>query len=256
MLYSEERKSKIVVFVQQNARASVQELSHYLDVSESTIRRDLKELEDEKLLRRTHGGAVSLQSVNFEPTYSEKEDKLLLEKEAIAKKAAELIAEKDTILLDSGTTTFQLARQLKAFTKLTVVTNSMLIAQELEDHPAIEIVLVGGTLRKETLALVGPIADQAFNLIRVDKAFVGTNALDLEEGLTTPNLIEAATKRKMIQTAKQVILLTDHSKVGKVTFAKVADLNEIDVCIIDDGVDMAVVNELENRKVNVCVVHP
>lgn len=255
-MYGEERKTKIVEYVTRHSRASVQELSHAFEVSEATVRRDLKELEEAKLLRRAHGGAISLQSVAFEPTFVDKEDKFHKEKQAIAKKAAEFIEEGDTILLDSGTTTYQLAKELKAFTRLTVVTNSLIIAQELQENTGIEVILIGGSLRRETLAMVGPMAEQSLAMVRVDKAFVATNALDVKEGLTTPNLTEAATKRKMIQSAKTVILLTDHSKLGKVVFAKVAEIAEIDKCIMDDAAAGNVSDQLENLGVDVYLVHP
>lgn len=254
-MYGEERKLIILEYVQQHSRASVQELSQHLQVSESTIRRDLKELEDVKLLNRTHGGAISLQGVNFEPTYREKEDKFRREKEAIARKAVELIEEGDTILLDSGTTTFHLAQELKSFSRLTVVTNSLILAEELEGVPGIEVLVTGGSLRRETLALVGPIAEQALDRVRVDKAFIATNGVDLTEGLTTPNLIEAATKTKMIKAAKQVILLADHSKVGKVSFAKFAEVTEIQKCIIDHGAAENIVKEMRKLGIEVQVVH-
>ncbi len=256
VLFGEERKLKILEYVQEHSRASVQELSEYLQVSESTIRRDLKELEEAKLLNRTHGGAISLQGVNFEPTYREKEDKFRREKEAIARKAAELIGEDDTILLDSGTTTFHLAQELKSFSKLKVVTNSLILAQELQVAPGIDVLITGGSLRQETLALVGPLAEQALDKVRVDKVFIATNGLDLADGLTTPNLVEATMKSKMIKAAKQVILLADSSKVGKVTFGKFADITEVHKCVIDDGVPESIVKELRKKGIDVYLVQP
>lgn len=256
IVYSEERKLIILEYVQQYSRASVQELSEHLQVSESTIRRDLKELEEAKLLSRTHGGAISLQGVNFEPTYREKEDKFRQEKAAIARKAVELIEEGDTILMDSGTTTFHMVQELKSFSRLTVVTNSLFLAQELQSIPGIDVLITGGALRRETLALVGPIAEQALDRVWVDKAFIATNGLDLGAGLTTPNLIEAAMKSKMIKTAKQVILLADHSKVGKVAFARFAEITEIQKCIIDNGVPERIVKEMRKIGIDVYPVQP
>lgn len=251
MLYSEERKQLILEYLQQNARATVQELSKCLEVSESTIRRDLKELEEARLLSRTHGGAIASQTVNFEPTYKEKEDQFKREKEALARVALKWVEEGDTILLDSGTTIFHLVQELKSFSRLTIVTNSLIFAQELQGVHGIEVIVTGGTLRRETQSLVGPIAEQALDKIRVDKAFIATNGLDLTEGLTTPNLHEAAMKSKMIKTAQTIILLTDHSKVGKVTFAKFAEITDVHMCIIDDQVSESVVNALRKRGVEV-----
>ena len=235
MLYEEERKSKIVQFINENKRATVQDFCSLLNVSEATIRRDLKFLEESKKLKRTHGGAVSLETVTFEPDFLEKKGKFIKEKKAIGKKASELIKEGETILLDSGTTTKSLAEELKKFSNLVVVTNSFLILQELEFHSGIEVMMLGGTLRKETLAFVGPFAEQSLSMIQVDKAFIGMNGVSVEDGLTTPNLIEARIKKMMIQNSKQSILLTDHSKVDKITFAKVGDVHELDVCVMDEA---------------------
>lgn len=255
-VFGEERKQLILDYVNKHGRASVQELSNFLQVSESTIRRDLKELEEAKLLNRTHGGAISLQAVNFEPTYWEKEDRFKSEKEAIAREAVKLIENGDTILLDSGTTTFHLVQQLKTFNHLTVVTNSLLFAQELQGNPGIEVLVTGGSLRRETLALVGPITERALEQVRVDKVFIATNGLDLEKGLTTPNLLEAAVKSKMIAAATQVILLADHSKIGRISFARFAGLADIDHCIMDAAAPVEVVMALKKKGIQVHLAQP
>ncbi|GAV22454.1 DeoR/GlpR family DNA-binding transcription regulator [Carboxydothermus pertinax] len=252
-MFGEERKLKILKYIQKNTRASVQELSQYLAVSEATIRRDLKELEKARLINRTHGGAMALHGVNFELTFREKEDKFKQEKEAIAQKALEFIEEGDTIILDSGTTVFQLAQRLKNFARLTVVTNSLIIAQELQLTSGIEVHLTGGILRRETLALVGPIAEESLEQIRVDKAFIATNGIDLKEGLTTPTLAEAAVKRKMIKAAKEVFLLADHSKAGKVTFARFAKITDLNHFITDSGISKNFAMELGKLGVQVTI---
>ncbi|WP_379131782.1 DeoR/GlpR family DNA-binding transcription regulator [Paenibacillus sp. sgz500958] len=233
MLFEEERKRSIVEFLEKHSRGSVQELSQELGVSESTIRRDLKELEEARLLKRTHGGAVSLQSVNFEAAISEKEDRFLDEKLRIARKAVEMIQPGDAILLDGGTTTLQIAKELKSFSDIKVITNSIMVLNELKDCRNLEVSITGGMLRPDTMAFVGPMTERCLEMVRVDKAFLGTNGMDLQEGITTPNMLEAATKRKMIRVAKQVILLADHSKIGQISYSKVADLDEMDHCIFD-----------------------
>ncbi|WP_244444684.1 DeoR/GlpR family DNA-binding transcription regulator [Paenibacillus camerounensis] len=254
MLFEEERKVSIVQFVDQHTRASVQELSQQLGVSESTVRRDLKELEEARLLKRTHGGAVSLQSVNFEAAFPDKEDRFMDEKLRIAAKAVELIQEGDAILLDGGTTTLQIARALKSFSNLKVITNSIMALNELRDCRNIEVSITGGMLRPDTMAFVGPMTERSLEMVRVDKAFLGTNGLDLTEGITTPNMLEAATKRKMITVAKQSILLADHSKIGQVSFCKVADLREIDHCILDSAVPGSFTRGLEALDVSFTIV--
>lgn len=253
-MFEEERKQSILQFVEKHTRASVQELSQELSVSESTVRRDLKELEDARLLKRTHGGAVSLQSVNFEAAYPDKADRLQGEKLRIARKAVEMIQEGDAILLDGGTTTLQIARALKSFRNLKVITNSMLALNELKDCRNIEVSITGGMLRPDTMAFVGPMTERSLDMVRVDKAFLGTNGLDLREGITTPNMLEAATKRKMIAVAKQTILLADHSKIGQISFCKVVDLQEMDHCILDTATPESFVHELVKMDVDYTLV--
>ncbi|WP_411345890.1 DeoR/GlpR family DNA-binding transcription regulator [Paenibacillus sp. WLX1005] len=243
MLFEQERKHKLVEYLQHNHRASVQELGEMFQVSDSTVRRDLKELEDARLLKRTHGGAVSLQSVNFEPNMVDKEDSYREEKERIARRAAEMVNQGDTILLDSGTTTLPLARELRNRSGIRVITNSVIVLGELKDCRNIELSIIGGLLRPDTQAFVGPMAERLLDMVRVDKAFMATNGLDMREGITTPNLTEAAIKRKMIDIAKQVVLLADHSKIGGIAYAKFADLNDIDYCITDGGVPVSTIQQ-------------
>ncbi|WP_138418275.1 DeoR/GlpR family DNA-binding transcription regulator [Aquibacillus sediminis] len=247
MLFEQERQQKITNYVEKNGRASVQELCKEFEVSESTIRRDLKVLEDNELIQRAHGGAIAKNGVNFEPTFSEKSDRFLEEKKAIAKKAVEFIHEGDTVLLDAGTTTRLLVDEMKALSIITVVTNSVVFANELENYPKIEVVLLGGKLRTETLALVGPLTELCLNQIHVDKGFIATNGIDLEVGLTTPNLTEAATKRKMIEQSNQVIVMTDHSKFNRHSFAKFGTIEQIDYCITDDKAPNEVLRALEQK---------
>ncbi|MGD6819123.1 DeoR/GlpR family DNA-binding transcription regulator [Metabacillus sp. 113a] len=252
-MFSEERKAKIIDFISNYSRASVQDLSDYLKVSESTIRRDLKELQQSNQIQRTHGGAVSLNNVNFEPTIMAKEIEYVDEKIAIAKKAVEWIEEGDTILLDAGTTTQPIFKELKSFKKLTIVTNSILFLRDFSPAPGIEMIFLGGSLRNETLASVGPFAEQNLGMIRVDKAFVAINGIHVTEGLTTPNLIEARIKKLMIQNAQKVILLSDSSKAGKISFAKVADLKEINTFITDSHLDPELKASMEEMGIEVCL---
>ncbi|MTH53501.1 DeoR family transcriptional regulator [Bacillus mangrovi] len=253
-MFSEERQLKIIDFITSHSRASVQDLSNFLQVSESTIRRDLKELQKNNQIHRTHGGAVSLDNVNYEPTIRAKEIEYVQEKVAIAKKAVQWIQDGDTILLDSGTTTLPMMNELKEFKNLTIVTNSVLLLRDYSPIPGVHLIFLGGSLRQETLAAVGPFAEQNLSMIRVDKAFVAINGIHLSEGLTTPNLTEARIKKMMIQNAQSVILLSDSSKAGKICFSKVADLEEIDVLISDAGLDPAIKEDIERRGIKVQLV--
>lgn len=253
-MYEIERKSKILELIKENQRVDVQALNKILQVSESTIRRDLKELEESNLLKRTHGGAIALNNVNFEPTFSEKEISNSELKKAIAEKAIEMIGEGDVILLDSGTTMLYLAKELKRFRKLTVVTNAISIAQELQCFEGVEVIMLGGSLRKGILSLVGPFAEQILSLLHVDKAFIATNGIHAEEGLSTPNVDEASIKRKMIASAKETILLADSSKVGVVNLVKFAALSDINLFITDKGIEEGIASELKRNGIELHIV--
>lgn len=253
-MFEEERLKKIAEYVQNQSRASVQELCSLFEVSESTVRRDLTELEDRKLLKRTHGGALDLRSVSFEPTYSEKEDIYKEEKSHIAKKAAELIQDGDSLIIDAGTTTSYLASELVKFHDLTVVTNSINLIQKLSSIPDIEIMSTGGMLRKNTMALVGPAAEDSLNRIRVDKAFIATNGFDVNEGLTTPNIVEASIKQKMINVADQVYIMADHSKIGHISFAKFGRCSDIDACITGNAISEEHKIEFEKNSIKLYLV--
>lgn len=253
-MFEEERLHEIGEYVRNKSRASVQELCQLFHVSESTIRRDLKELESRSILKRTHGGAVNFQLVGFEPSYSEKEDKYQDEKRRIAQKAAEFIEDGDSLIIDSGTTTLYLANELANFKDLTVVTNSIYLIQKLAVLQGINIISTGGMLRTNTMALVGPTAEKSLKQIHVDKAFIGTNGLDIEEGLTTPNLVEASIKQKMIGVADQLFVLADHTKIGCVSFAKFGEISDIDVCITGSEIAKEVKSRLEKSNVKIYLV--
>ncbi len=230
-MYEEERLQEMCKYVKAHSRASVRKLCNLFDVSESTVRRDLTELEKRKLLKRTHGGAICMESVGMEQTYNEKKDFFREEKECIAAKAVSLIEDGDSILIDSGTTTLYMASRLSTFKQLTVVTNSVHLMQQLANLPNVTLISVGGTLRSNTMALVGPVTEENLARIRVDKAFMAVNGFSADVGLTTPNMLEASTKHKMMQVAEQVYVLADHSKIGRVSFAKFGSLSDIDGCI-------------------------
>lgn len=241
-LFAEERRLKIADMIKNIKSITVSELARTFNVSESTIRRDLQFLEDKGYIQRTHGGAI-LQHSHYEPTYSEKQSKEAASKQEIGKLAAELVKDGDTVLLDSGTTTLSVAKNLKG-KRITVVTNSPVIAMELFAEEEIEVIMVGGIFRKETVALVGPIAEKNLKEFNVDKAFIGANGIDLK-GVTTPNIIEAATKKVMLKISLQPYIVADHSKFGISTFVKFADLSDIAAIITDRNVDPKWVSSIE-----------
>ncbi|MGB9781237.1 DeoR/GlpR family DNA-binding transcription regulator [Caldanaerobacter sp.] len=249
-MFGEERRLKIAEIISKDKSISVAELSKLFNVSESTIRRDLHVLEEKGFIQRTHGGAILKTGTHYEPAFFEKEEVELEAKRKIGKIAASLIEEGDTILLDSGTTTLEIARNLKNM-RLTVVTNSPLIAIELSKYEDIEIIVTGGIQRWRTRALVGPIAEMVIRQFKVDKAFIGTNAISFEDGLMTPDLIEANTKKTMIEVASEVYVVADHTKFGKKSFVKFADLKDITAIITDDEIDYEVIKKYEQANVEI-----
>jgi DeoR family fructose operon transcriptional repressor len=252
-MFTEERHQQILAYLNKYHRASVPELSQTFQVSKSTIRRDLSELEQKEKLRRTHGGAVCLDFVRMEPTVKEKQTTNLSEKERIAKTASEFIKEKETILLDSGTTTLQLAKHLHSL-NLTIITNSVSVLMELQDTQNIELLSTGGTVRSQIGAMVGPYAEGFIRKIKVDKLFLGMNGVDVRNGLSTPNVLEAQIKKEMISAARQVILLCDYSKLGKITLHQVTSLSDMDMIITDKNAPPSFLEECEQIGIDVIVV--
>ncbi len=230
----------------------VSALQPLLQASEASIRRDLQALQDAGLLKRTHGGAVLNQTAAFEPSLADKDDQFDAEKRAIARVAAGLVGPGETVLLDSGSTTFRIARELKHKRNLTVVTNAVNIAWELASGD-VEVMLTGGTLRHATQSLVGPVAESTLAGLHVDKLFLATNGLDLKRGLTTPNLLEAQAKRAMIDSAREVIVVADHSKFGRITFRQFSGLDHIDCLITDASAPEKFLRALKQKKIRILV---
>ncbi|OLN29726.1 DeoR/GlpR family DNA-binding transcription regulator [Desulfosporosinus metallidurans] len=241
-MFAEERKAEILQLMESGQPVKVGDLSQRFDVSESTIRRDLQELENVGLIQRTHGGAISVQS-SFELSYQEKEIRFYDEKQKIAKAAVDLVKDGETVFLDTGTTTLQIAFALRGKT-ITVATNSMDIAQVFAEDPQVEVIVLGGSLRKNIRSLVGFLTNEMLAKLHFDKVFLAANAVDLELGVTTPNLMEAETKRHMVKAGKEVILVVDHSKLWEKAMCKICSLSEINLLLSDDGVDEADIKRL------------
>ncbi|KTG30973.1 HTH-type transcriptional regulator GlpR [Haloferax profundi] len=245
-----ERKRRIVELVSESDGRSVEGLSEDLGYSKATIRRDLRELEDRGLVERSHGGAVPVTSVGREQTYGQKEVQNLDAKRAIAKRAVEELAEGQVVFFDAGTTTMEVARTVPKDGTVLAVTNSPRLAIELNDEDN-EVKLTGGTLRRRTRALVGPTAESFMQRTNFDVLFLGTNALDVESGLTTPNEDEARMKELMVEKAAKVVLVADSSKLDRRSFVQFATLEDIDLFITDGELDPATREEIESAGVEV-----
>lgn len=252
-MYAEERQQAIASLVLSNGRASVAELAEVYDVTTETVRRDLAVLDRAGLVRRVHGGAVPARALHLvESGVSERESTRAEHKEAIAAAAAEFLPPSGgSVLLDAGTTTARIAAHLPADRELVVVTNSVPIAARLASVPSVSLQLLGGRVRGLTQAAVGEQALRALETLRVDMAFIGTNAISARHGLSTPDGDEAAVKRAMVQCANYVVVAADSSKVGREEFVSFAPLSSVDTLITDDEISDQDRDELTRSGVEV-----
>jgi DeoR family fructose operon transcriptional repressor len=244
-MYAEERQQHILDRARAAGRVDVNALAEALDVTPETVRRDLTILERHGVLRRVHGGAIPVERLGFEPDVEIRAERYVAEKERIAKAARPHLPGEGTVLIDAGTTTMRLAEQLPHDHELTIVTNSLAIATLVARRPNLSLYLLGGRVRGRTLAAVGGWVTDALQDVFVDVAFIGTNGLSAERGLTTPDQSEAAAKRAMIKSARRAVVLTDHTKIGVDHFSRFADLSEIAAIITDDGLDPETAAEIE-----------
>jgi DeoR family transcriptional regulator, fructose operon transcriptional repressor len=252
-MYAEERHQAIAELVASRGRVAVTELASHFDVTTETVRRDLSQLERLKLLRRVHGGAVSMRSVTMlEAQLSDRDQAQAGEKERIARAAATLLPEGGcTLLLDAGSTTIRLAGQLPPTEQWTVITHAVPIAALLAPLPHVELHLLPGRVRTATQAAVGHSTVDAVRHIRADLAFVGTNGISVRHGLSTPDPEEAATKQAIVASAQRVVALTDATKVGQERTVRFAELEDIDVLVTDSGIEPADLKAFEAAGVEV-----
>lgn len=232
-----ERQARIVEEVQRRGAVRVSELSRLLKVSDMTIRRDLDTLASQRRLEKVHGGATTKRPPSTEePGFEAKWGRQTAEKQAIADAAAALVKPGSAVGLSAGTTTWTLAHRLRDIPHLTVVTNSVRIADVLytSGPQCTSVVLIGG-LRTPSDALVGPIAVSSMQAVHLDMVFLGVHGMDAHAGFTTPNLLEADTDRALVAAGRRLVVLADHSKWGTVGISTIATLDEADVLVVDDG---------------------
>jgi DeoR/GlpR family transcriptional regulator of sugar metabolism len=250
-MIAQERRQRIFEQIESSGVASVRELAERFAVSGITIIRDLQELEQQGLIRRVHGGAISVRGASYEPPFIARESHQVEEKQRIATKAVELINDGDSIILDVGTTTLEIAQALKGKHNLTVLVTNLRAAVELANQPSLQVIVIGGKLRAGELSMVGHLAEQTLRSFQVDKAFIGVGGITLEHGLTEFNFEEAGTKRVMIERARQRIIVADHTKFGKVMLTTVASLDCADIIITGSEADSEMVTQLRDMGINV-----
>jgi DeoR family transcriptional regulator of aga operon len=249
------RRKEILQMLSEKGEVFVEMLSGKFGVSEVTIRNDLDQLEQKNMLIRARGGAIKLETgVAIDQRLADKNRINFQEKSRIGKRASQLVGEANTIIIDSGSTTAEMVRNLPDLQDLTVITNAMNIANQLVTRPNINVIIPGGYLRKNSLSLVGPQAEKSLRNFNVDKAFLGVDGFDTKNGIYTPNVEEARLNEIMIEISKEVILLADSSKFSKRSFAFICSINEIDKVITDSGIKPDDKKRLQDAGVEVIVV--
>ncbi len=249
-----ERHGFILERIANDGHVSVRELAEELQVSTASVRRDLEFLEGQKSLARTHGGAVA-HGVIYELPLRYRAGRHEQEKRRIATRAATRVANDGAVVgLTGGTTTTEVARCLVDRTQLTVVTNALNIATELVVRPTVKLVVTGGVVRERSYELCGPLAEATLAGLNVDVVFVGVDGISIPAGCTTHHEVEAHTDQVLLSRAREVVVVADSSKIGRVAFAQICPLSQIDEFITDRTADPAQVAALEAAGVSVTIV--
>jgi DeoR family transcriptional regulator of aga operon len=251
---NEERRRAIVELVNSEGRVLVANLADHFETSQVTIRKDLETLHEQGLLHRSHGGALPARDGALEDrTLREKAQLHRKEKLHIAAGAARMVKEGQVVILDSGTTTTAIARALRGFRNLTVITNAGNIAAELSST-AVDVILTGGTLRKNSFSLVGPIAEETLRHLNADLLFLGVDGFDVQYGLSTPNLLESKVNRVMLEISRHRIAVCDSSKFGRRSLSLIGPASSVHGVITDDGIPKPDLNALKKSGIEVTIV--
>ena len=253
-LFPEERRQEITRIIGDRPRVTVAELSRLFAVSEVTIRKDLAVLEESGQIQRTHGGAIRVQAPADEEDFELRAQQQQVEKERIAAAAAELVHDGENVALDASTTVLQLARRLKERRDLTVITNSIRVGMELGGRSGTEVLIPGGTFRRDALSLVGSWGETILRQVRVQKAFVGAMGLTIAAGLTDVHSEEAQIKRVLVDGATEVIALIDHTKWEQVALITFCPLDNISMIITDDRAPQQIVEQVRAKGIRVLTV--
>lgn len=249
-----ERRNYIINVIRSKGKVEVDNLAQQLKVSPMTIRRDLALLAEQGFIDRTHGGAVLPSVLSKEEPYQSKETALIEQKQRIGQEAAKLVQDGQVIILDSGTTTLEIAKEIKNLKDLTVVTNDLKIALELSETTDFQVFCTGGIVQNGVASLMGTHAASFLSGIKADITFLGTSAVDLEWGITTPNLEKATLKQRMMAAADKVVLVTDYRKFGQRAFAQIAKITDIDLLVCDDGLKETTIAQLKKLGVAMRIV--
>ena len=249
-----ERHQQILELLKKEGSVNANELSKVFNVSAVTIRKDLKQLEDRKLLFRSHGRAIPSNPYTTEHHVHVKEKIQAKEKNLIAIAAGLTLEANDSIIIASGTSVIEFARNIKAVEGLTVLTASLNTALILSQNPSIDVIQLGGNIRRSSSSIVGPIAEKMLAEFTCTKLFLGVDGIDLDYGLTTTNSMEASLNKEMIKAAQKIIVLADSSKFGRKGFGRICGLQDVDQIITDRGIDSKTKERLHELGIYVTVV--
>jgi len=247
-----ERRQKIMAMLNENKSVLVPELAKLFNVTEETIRRDLEKLEKEGLLKRTYGGAVLVENYNVDIPFEFRNVTNIEGKKQIALSLIKYIEDGDTLVMDSSTSALQVAKLLKTKKKITVITNSEQIINELKVfEDTIKVISTGGTLRNKSLSLVGPIAEQTLRSLNANKAIISCKGFDIEKGFTESNELEAQVKKLMIEIADKVYMIADHTKMNKTALVNIATLDDVDFIFTDKILPPSQENAIKEKNVEI-----
>jgi len=247
-----ERRQKIMAMLNENKSVLVPELAKLFNVTEETIRRDLEKLEKEGLLKRTYGGAVLVENYNVDIPFEFRNVTNIEGKKQIALNLIKYIEDGDTLVMDSSTSALQVAKLLKTKKKITVITNSEQIINELKVfEDTIKVISTGGTLRNKSLSLVGPIAEQTLRSLNANKAIISCKGFDIEKGFTESNELEAQVKKLMIEIADKVYMIADHTKMNKTALVNIATLDDVDFIFTDKILPPSQENAIREKNVEI-----
>ncbi|WP_186756094.1 DeoR/GlpR family DNA-binding transcription regulator [Echinicola salinicaeni] len=249
-----ERHKLILEKLDQEGYVSVSELSKSMKVTMVTVRKDLKILEDKGLLYRTHGSATPVPPYVNDRSVNEKQLEKVDEKKRIAQKAAEMILQDDAIIIGSGTTVVAFAQVIPKNLRLTVLTAAMNVTMSLIDLPEVEVVQLGGVVRKSSSSVVGYYAENMMKQFSCSKLFLGADGISMDHGLSTSNMMEAHLNAQMIKSVQKTIVLADSSKFERKGFGKICDIEDIDEVITDKGTPSHFIKKLEEKGITVTIV--
>jgi len=246
-----ERQNKILLWINQHYRITIGEVCTHYSVSEATARRDLETLAATGKVQRVHGGAIAVDKAPPEMPLLQRQVDQIVEKQRIGKIAAGLVKDGETVLLGSGTTVLEVARNLKEKQNLTVITNSLSVVNLLSDYPNITIVCLGGLLRPSELSFIGHITEQVLAGVRADKVFIGVRAINIKEGLTNDYLPETLTDRAILNVGQENIVVADHTKFGRTSTVMLVPINQIHTLVTGVETPVEQIKEIGKKNIHV-----